>query len=221
MLEKYINATKPYTPKAQEEQRLLEEFTHGKITKTITVPENTCLHYLMVCTDTADVTMTCALQGEKAALHVFAVCLWTQWSDIQLDLQSHLQANHTEAHMHIVSFMGSQGSAAIDGGVHIHENVRQVAWHLLEEIVVIDEKTRIKTLPRLNVASSDVRASHGARIEKLNEKKLFYLMSKGISRHNAKKLMIEGYFNTLFSSFEAVDETLVDLKQSLLHRVIQ
>jgi Fe-S cluster assembly scaffold protein SufB len=53
------------------------------------------------------------------------------------------------------------------------------------------------------VRSNDVAASHGARIEKLDEKKLFYLQSKGISEQDSKRLMIEGFVETMFSLVES------------------
>jgi Fe-S cluster assembly scaffold protein SufB len=42
----------------------------------------------------------------------------------------------------------------------------------------------------LDVRSSDVSASHGARIERLDEKKLFYMKSRGIDSTQAKELII-------------------------------
>ena len=60
------------------------------------------------------------------------------------------------------------------------------------------ENIQIKTLPMLDVRSSDVSASHGCRIQKLDEKKLFYLMSRGLSRQESERLMIEGVVASVF-----------------------
>jgi Fe-S cluster assembly protein SufD len=49
------------------------------------------------------------------------------------------------------------------------------------------------------VRSNDVAASHGARIEKLDPKKLFYLQSKGIDPQEAKRLMLEGFVEQMLS----------------------
>ena len=42
----------------------------------------------------------------------------------------------------------------------------------------------------LDVQSNDVSASHGARIEKIDAKKLFYAQSRGLDEAQAKGLII-------------------------------
>lgn len=61
----------------------------------------------------------------------------------------------------------------------------------------------------LDVHSNDVSAGHGCRIERLDDKKLFYLQSKGIPHTHAQQLMIEGYINTLFDFFDNEDKQIV------------
>ncbi len=66
----------------------------------------------------------------------------------------------------------------MDGNIVISPDIVKAAGHLLEENIILGERVQIKTLPMLDVRSNDVSASHGARIEKLDAKKLFYLESK-------------------------------------------
>jgi Fe-S cluster assembly protein SufD len=60
----------------------------------------------------------------------------------------------------------------------------------LEENILLGDKLKIKTLPMLDVRSNDVKASHGARIEKLDPQRLFYLQSRGLDDTQAKNLII-------------------------------
>ena len=50
--------------------------------------------------------------------------------------------------------------------------------YLAEENMLLGHKIQVKTLPMLDVRSSDVKASHGATIDRLDEQKLFYLTAK-------------------------------------------
>ena len=52
----------------------------------------------------------------------------------------------------------------------------------------------------LDVRSSDVSASHGARIDRLDEGKLFYMMAKGLDKTQAQGLIVNGYIAHLFDS---------------------
>jgi Fe-S cluster assembly protein SufD len=62
---------------------------------------------------------------------------------------------------------------------------------LLEENVILGERVHLKTLPVLEVKSDDVKASHGAKIDKLDPQKLFYMTSKGLDKTLSKKLILE------------------------------
>ena len=52
-------------------------------------------------------------------------------------------------------------------------------------------------IPNLIVNTNDVEANHGVSIGSIDEKELFYLMSKGIDRHNAVKIIEEGFLEAI------------------------
>lgn len=92
-----------------------------------------------------------------------------------------------------MSFLGDNADCQIDGGVNIAKDTKGTSGHLLEENIVLGKKVKIKTLPMLDVRSSDVSASHGAKIDRLDETKLFYMMAKGLDQKQAQKLIVQGY----------------------------
>ncbi len=74
------------------------------------------------------------------------------------------------------------------------------------KVIVFDEKCRGKASPVLNISENDVEASHGAAVGKLSEMHLFYLMSRGLSREEAKRLITLGYLKPIENEFE--EETI-------------
>ena len=52
----------------------------------------------------------------------------------------------------------------------------------------------------------NVEGAHGVASGKIDEKKLFYIMSKGISKKEAEKLIIKANFNKILNNIE--DEKL-------------
>jgi Fe-S cluster assembly scaffold protein SufB len=77
---------------------------------------------------------------------------------------------------------------------------------LLEENIVFGKNVSVKTLPGLSVASHAVQASHGAKIEKINAEKLFYMSSKGLTDRQAQTLVVDGYVNAILSHFDQFSE---------------
>lgn len=57
---------------------------------------------------------------------------------------------------------------------------------------------KLRTAPILDVRSSDVSASHGCKVERLDPKRLFYMQSRGLDQSMAQSLVLDGYLNTIF-----------------------
>ncbi|USN56188.1 MAG: SufD family Fe-S cluster assembly protein [Candidatus Peribacteria bacterium] len=138
-----------------------------------------------------DVELHVVAEHPHAEILLHAVVLTQTQQHARMKAQVSLQADNCRANMHLVSFLVDQGSAEVDGSVTIAPNTMGCSGHLLEENIILGEKTRIKTLPMLDVRSSDVSASHGAKIQQLNPQHLFYLTAKGIPATEATRLMIE------------------------------
>lgn len=70
------------------------------------------------------------------------------------------------------------------------------------KIIVFDEKCKGKASPILKISENDVEASHGAAVGRLNESHVFYLMSRGLTLEEAKRLITLGYLKPIENCFE-------------------
>jgi FeS assembly protein SufD len=66
-----------------------------------------------------------------------------------------------------------------------------------EKTVLLSPNAKSFAIPLLLCSEDDVSGSHSASSGRIDEKKLFYLMSRGFSSKEAKKIIIEGYFETI------------------------
>lgn len=137
---------------------------------------------------------------------VKCLCLATTDVHIKLTLNGQVQHDDTAVDLHVVTLFGEGGSAQIDGKVSLMPWWVKMHGELLEENIILGKQVTIKTLPMLDVHTNDVTAAHGARIEKLNSKKLFYLKSRGLNEQQATQMMIGGYIESIFEWVEQNDE---------------
>ena len=73
-----------------------------------------------------------------------------------------------------------------------------------ETRIITDEDSYGKIEPNMYIEEDDVTAKHGSVIGTFNQDELFYLMTRGISEHDALKLLIQGL---IFSNLVITDET--------------
>jgi len=83
------------------------------------------------------------------------------------------------------------------GLIQIPKEGQKTNSYLANHILKMGEKTLANSIPSLKIDANDVKASHGATVGQLNEEHLFYLMARGLSRNEAEKMIIEGFFEPI------------------------
>ena len=81
-----------------------------------------------------------------------------------------------------------------------------------EFAILLDKKVKAHSIPTLFCNEDDVIGEHAASVGKVDEAKLFYLMSRGLSESRAKKLIVESSFRPILDNIddEAIKEHLFD-----------
>ena len=69
-----------------------------------------------------------------------------------------------------------------------------------ENCVIMSDKAKSKSLPVLLCGEEDVEGSHGVSSGKVDESKLFYLMSRGFSEKQAKRLIISANLTKIINN---------------------
>jgi Fe-S cluster assembly protein SufB len=60
---------------------------------------------------------------------------------------------------------------------------------------MLDDISRSDTIPVNSVENNEIEFSHEAKIGKISEKAIFYLMSRGLSEDDAKAMIVRGFAN--------------------------
>ncbi len=84
------------------------------------------------------------------------------------------------------------------GLIKIEQSGQQTNSYLKNENLILTPTARADAIPTLEIDANDVRASHGATIGKIDEEYIFYLMSRGIPRNTAVRMVVEGFFHKVF-----------------------
>ncbi len=86
------------------------------------------------------------------------------------------------------------------GKIIIEKSAHETNTFLQDDVLVLGEKTVNNSSPILQIDANDVKASHGATTGRINEQEIYYLMSRGLQRMEAEKLIVDGFFASLLST---------------------
>ena len=73
------------------------------------------------------------------------------------------------------------------------------AYQTNRNLILGSDDAMAVSLPRLEISADDVKCSHGSTTGQVDEVEMFYLMSRGIPRAEAEKLVVFGFFGEVTS----------------------
>ncbi|HEY7633074.1 MAG TPA: SufD family Fe-S cluster assembly protein [Thermoleophilaceae bacterium] len=101
----------------------------------------------------------------------------------------------------------SRGS--YEGLIHIVEGAQQTNTYLQTHSMLLSPKAKADSIPSLIVKTDDVSASHGGTVGEVDDEIVFYMMTRGISRQDAVRILVEGYFEPVIGKLD--DEHLEEV----------
>ena len=66
---------------------------------------------------------------------------------------------------------------------------------------MLDSKSKSDTIPVNDVETDEVEFSHEAKIGKISDETIFYLMTRGISEEEAKAMIVRGFANPISKNY--------------------
>jgi Fe-S cluster assembly protein SufD len=81
------------------------------------------------------------------------------------------------------------------GWVHVRPNAQKTNAMQTNRNIILSDSAFARSIPNLEIEANDVRCGHAASVGPVEEEQLFYLMSRGIPRDEAEKLIVFGFFN--------------------------
>ncbi|MCA1730314.1 MAG: Fe-S cluster assembly protein SufD [Actinobacteria bacterium] len=114
-------------------------------------------------------------------------------------LQDHIAPN---AHSDLLykGALRDESIAVFSGLIRVEPGAQKTdAYQTNRNLILGTDDAFAVSLPNLEIMADDVKCSHGSTTGQVDESDLFYLMSRGIPRREAEKLVVFGFFGEITS----------------------
>ncbi len=89
------------------------------------------------------------------------------------------------------------GRTSYRGMVNVSPQAYKSKNTVVCDAMLLDSLSRSDTYPVDRILCNDVEVSHEASVSKIGEEQLFYLMSRGVSEEDARKMIVAGFVDDL------------------------
>lgn len=120
---------------------------------------------------------------------------------------------HSEGYILTHGVMREEASSIFNGITKIEHGASKSNGEQTERVLMLSEKARGDANPILLIDEDDVTAGHAASVGRIDPMQMYYLMSRGISKTEAERLIIHGFLAPVVNELpiETVKERLRDV----------
>ncbi|MDU2065821.1 MAG: Fe-S cluster assembly protein SufB, partial [Sporomusaceae bacterium] len=102
-------------------------------------------------------------------------------------------APYTSSNISSRSISKGGGVAVYRGAIKVGSNAHHCKSSVNCESLMLDSESRSDTLPTMDILNDEVDIGHEAKIGRISDEAIFYLMSRGISEKEAKAMIVRGF----------------------------
>ncbi|WP_435095607.1 Fe-S cluster assembly protein SufD [Candidatus Pelagibacter bacterium nBUS_27] len=165
--------------------------------KDIDLDKNSHLEYFILSKGSkfAKHDINCSLNNDHGSVVLNGV--------IDLDNKKHHEIktsiNHNEenckSYQLIKSVLNENSKGVYQGKIYVDSKAQKTDGYQLSRALLLNDNVEFNAKPELEIYADDVKCSHGSTSGNIDENSIFYLMSRGLSHAQSKKLLTNGFLN--------------------------
>jgi Fe-S cluster assembly protein SufD len=115
--------------------------------------------------------------------------------------QEHIAPNTTSD----FAFKGAlrdEASVVWRGMIRVEKDAQKTNAYQENRNLLLSEQAHADSIPGLEILANDVRCTHGATLSQVDRDQLFYAMARGLTRPDAERLIVRGFFQDILDRIE-------------------
>lgn len=133
------------------------------------------------------------LKGEGAKAEFTGVTFAGKGQNLDTGAQVIHAASNTYSNINTKSISKDGGVATYRGLIRVEKQARCCKSTVSCESLILDDISRSDTIPVMDIQNDEVDLGHEAKIGKISDEAIFYLMSRGISEKEARAMIVRGF----------------------------
>ena len=114
-----------------------------------------------------------------------------------------------------------KGTLTFNGIGHIIKGAKGADAQQESRVLMLSDQARSDANPILLIEENDVTAGHAASIGQVDPEDMYYLMSRGLDKHTAERLVVRGFLGSVIVEIpvkEVRDEMIATIEEKLSQR---
>jgi Fe-S cluster assembly protein SufD len=135
-----------------------------------------------------------ALRGEHGSIEMLGLYFADEGQHFDFrTLQDHVAPASTSDLLY-KGALKDHSRTVYSGLIRVNEGAWKTDAYQANRNLVLSDEAKADSKPELEILNNDVRCTHGSTVGQIDDEELFYLQARGISRQEAERLIVKGFF---------------------------
>lgn len=182
------------------DKTVIKKVTSGEVREEYSVKKESHLTLVYVVSGMSDVAVFPSLHlvGEDSSATCIGLVTGAGDAKIRIGTLQHHKAPRTTSNLLVKSILSDHSVCLYEGSIVVDASAQKTDAYQRNENLLLDEHTQATSSPALEILANDVRCTHGAVVKTFDENEIWYLLSRGIDRIAARRMIAEGFLTSAF-----------------------
>jgi Fe-S cluster assembly protein SufD len=140
---------------------------------------------------------TAELDGQGASVRMSGLFFADGNQHLDHDTQQNHNQPDTTSDLLYKGALKEKARSVWQGMIKVLPGAQRTNGYQANRNLILQKSARADSIPGLEIEADDVRCTHGATVGQLDPEEVFYLMSRGLPRVEAERLVVSGFFAPL------------------------
>ncbi|MBI2597209.1 SufD family Fe-S cluster assembly protein [Candidatus Daviesbacteria bacterium] len=118
------------------------------------------------------------------------------------------KAPDTKSEIILKGVLKGNSEVNFKGLVKINKGAKGTETWQAVHLLILSDQAKGTAIPSLEILENDVKAGHEITVGKISDMEMFYLQSRGLSKQQAKKLIVQGFLSEVYEKRQIYESKL-------------
>jgi len=143
------------------------------------------------------------LEGENSVCNIQSAAFLNENDHQEVKTRvNHLYPN-CKSYQKVKNVLNADSKGVYQGKIFVKDVAQKTDAYQLSKAILLSERSEFNSKPELEIYADDVKCSHGSTSGNLEKDSIYYLMTRGLSKQESTKLLVESFLNEIIESIKS------------------
>jgi len=149
------------------------------------------------------------LVGKNSYAKLDGICFASQNQHVDQNTMQVHEAPYSYSNLSYNNVVTDKAHSVYRGMIRADENAQKIDAYQNNKNLVLSDTAKADSIPGLEILTDDLSCSHGATVGQIDPEQMYYLLSRGITKEDAKQLIVSGFLENIVQNLPDEDMKLL------------